>query len=209
MGVGPGEETEKGLPSLREARKHVKRVGSETEAGEDRRKGPGRRERDTPRPETCLQQPKPFVTGEKCLFPRQSTVGWTSLKQSWGTGTEGSARGSPGSPQQWDPVLPGLINKQACGKCTFFLQEMYFMFTASFFFFSFLKQTLPCGAPGPDSVPECPRPWPRPPVIAWVGKIRPWESQSATPLLTPLWLSLVTEERHTVLVPCPTPCQPR
>lgn len=65
------------------------------------------------------------------------------------------------------------------------------MFTTSFFFL-FLKKTLPWGAPAPDSVPECPRPWLPPPIIAWMGKIWPWELHSEAALLAHGRLSLVT-----------------
>lgn len=37
MGVSTGEEIEKGQPGLREIQKHIKGVGSENSAGEDRR----------------------------------------------------------------------------------------------------------------------------------------------------------------------------
>lgn len=82
-------------------------------------------QKETARRKSSLEQPKPFVTEDKLSCPRQdTTVGWATVTQSWGTWTKGSARGSPESPQQQDPVLPGLINKQACGKRTFFLQEI-------------------------------------------------------------------------------------
>lgn len=80
------------------------------------------------------------------------------------------------------------------------------MLTARLFFLP--KENTSEWGLGPDSVPECPRPRPPPPVIAWMGKILPWGLQSRAPLLTPSRLSLVTERRHTVPVPCPAPCQP-
>lgn len=72
-------------------------------------------------------------------------------------------------------------------------------------FFLLPKENITMWGSGPNSVPECPWPWLPRSVIAWMRKIWLWELQSKAPFLTPSGLSLVTEWRYRVPVPCQPP----